>query len=511
NLANLLLARATSRKKEFSVRAALGAGVWPIARTLICESLLLSILGGALGLLLATTTFQYLAHFAPGDLAGLKSLSVDLRVIGFTAALAIAVTVVFSLVPLLHLRRLDLNSSLKQNARALAGSDASRTRAWLVIAQVAIVFVLATSAALLMQTFARLRSVDPGFRTVNILTVGLPRYGEAPREPSANEIWQRELLGRVSSIPGVVSAGFTNHVPIAFKGDITQANAEGRDPRAGVQCRLRTAGPGFMATMGIPILQGRDIEETDHHGVPLVVLVNKTLARELWPQQDPIGRKLVLGSNAAPLVIGVVRDIRQEGLDSAPKPEFYLSSLQAPSRPGSLVIHTQVDPGSVAGAVRSAVWSLDPEQPVNDLFTMSQVLDKEVLQRRLQASLLGGFAGLAILLAAVGLYGVLSYALGRQIPEYAVRLALGSSPRMLLGRIVGQGITMTLLGLTVGLVAALALSRLLAAFLFGIEATDPATYALVASVLLLTSLLASYLPGRRAMRVDPATALRQSS
>ncbi len=509
NLANLLLSRAASRKKEVSVRAALGAGTWQIARRFVCESLLVSALGGALGLLLATMTFQFLAHLAPGDMTGLKSLAVDVRVLGFTSALSIAVALAFSLIPLLHVRRLDLIDSLKQNARTLASSDANRTRALLVGSEVALAFVLAVGAALLIQTFTRLRSVDTGFRTRNLLTVGLPRLSAA--RPALSEIasWQQEMLRRVAAIPGVVSAGFTNHVPIAFKGDISGVTAEGRNPRDRVQCRSRAAGPGYLATMGIPVLRGRDIAESDREGTPPVVLVNETLARELWPDQDPVGRKLIFESGVSVRVIGVVRDIHQDGLDAAPKPEFYISSLQAGFPSGSLVIHTKVEPSSIAGAVRRAVWSVDPEQPVTDVFTMDQILDKEVSQRRMQGLLLTAFAALALLLAAIGLYGVLAYSVGRRWSEFGVRMALGASPGMLLGHIVAQGLALTLLGLAAGVGAALALSRLLAAFLFGVQATDPATYAMVAGVMLLTAGLASYLPGRRAMRVDPAVALRQ--
>jgi predicted permease len=369
--------------------------------------------------------------------------------------------------------------------------------------------VLAIGAALLIQTFVRLRSVDPGFRTRDILTVGLPRFSAA--RPTLSEIagWQQEMLRRVEAIPGVVSAGFTNHVPIVFKGDISGVTAEGRNERDRVQCRSRVAGPGYLATMGIPVLRGRDIAASDGEGAPPVVLVNETLARELWPGQDPVGRRLIFEVGVSARVIGVVRDIHQHRLDAAPKPEFYISSLQAGFHSGSLVIRTQVDPASIAGAVRRAVWSVDPEQPVMDVFTMDQILDNEVSPRRIQATLLVVFAGLAVLLAAIGLYGVLAYSVGQRWPEFGVRMALGASPRMLLGRVIGQGLTLTLLGLAAGVAAALALSRLLAAFLFGVQATDPATYALVAAVLLLTAGLASYLPGRRAMRVDPLVALRQ--
>jgi putative ABC transport system permease protein len=509
NLANLLLARAAGRGREVSVRTALGAGVWHIARRFVCESLLLCAAGCALGLLLAGATFQFLAHFAPGDMAGLKSLSVDRRVLAFSAALSAAVAVAFSLIPLLQVRRFDVIEALKQNARTFASQRSNRTRRWLAGAQVALAFLLAVCAALLLQTFARLRSVDTGFHTRNILTVGLPRLSAVP--PSAPEIagWQQEILGRVNAIPGVISAGFTNHVPIAFKGDISGVTAEGRNLQDRVQCRSRAAGPGYFATMGIPVLRGRDIAESDREETARVVVVNGVLARELWPGQDPVGRDLVFERGVSARVVGVVQDIHQDGLDAPPKPEFYISSLQAPFHSGSLVIRTKADPAAIVAAVRKAVWSVDPEQPVMEVLTMDQILDNEASERRLQAMLVAVFAGLAVLLAALGLYGVLAWSVGQRRSEFGVRIALGASPGMLLGGIVGQGLTLTAIGLAAGLAGALGLSRLLTSFLFGIQATDPATYALVAGVLLLTAGLASYLPGRRAMRVDPAVALKQ--
>ncbi len=509
NLANLLLSRAAARRKEVVVRAALGASTWHVARRFFCESLLLTSAGGLLGLLLAAATFRFLAHFAPGNLTGLNSLSLDLRVLAFTSAVSIAVAMAFSLIPILHVRRLDLVDSLKHSARTLAASHSGRTRAVLVASQVALAFMLAVGASLLIQTFLRLRDVDPGFRTQNLLTLSLPRFGASRPEPAAIASWQREILRRVQAIPGVASAGFTNHVPIAFKGDISGVNAEGRGERDSVQCRSRVAGPGYLATMGIPIVRGRDILESDRDGAPLVVVVNEALARELWPGVDPIGRRLLFQRNVFASVVGVSRDIRQEALDVAPRPEFYISSLQAGFYPGELAIRTKVDPASVAGAVRQAVWAVDPEQPVTDVLTMDQILDQEVSQRRIQGMLLTAFAGLALLLAAIGLYGVLAHSVGLRSTEFGVRMALGASPAAVLAHVVGQGLMLTLLGLAAGAVAALALSRLLTAFLFGVTPTDPATWAAAALALLAAATLAAYLPARRAMRVDPAAALRR--
>lgn len=509
NLANLLLSRAANRSKEVAVRAALGAGAWQLVRQFLCESLLLCAAGGTLGLFLATTTFQFLAHLAPGDMAGFKALAVDVRVLGFTLGVAVLTAVAFGLVPLLQLRRLDVSHSLKQSARTLAAASGSRrVRALLICSEVALAFVLLIGAGLLIQTCARLRGVDMGCRTTNVLTLRMPA-SQAHRGIEKSTAYQREVLRRVTAIPGVASAGFTNHIPLVVKGDISGIGADGHDATKRFQCNSRMAGPGYLRTMGIPLLRGRDIDERDADGAPRVVLVNETLARTIWPNEDPIGRKLHFGTELKVPVIGVVGDIHQSGLDVPPKPEFYISTLQFPYPPSSLAIHTKVESASVAAAVRRAIWSVDPDQPITEMATMEEILDREVFQRRVQMTLLAVFAGLALLLAAIGIYGVLAHVVGQQVPEIGLRMALGASPSDILRRVVGHGLKLAAIGACVGVAGALALSRLLATVLFGVKPTDPATYAVVAAVLLASAAAASYFPARRAFRVDPIVALRE--
>ncbi len=508
NLANLLLTRAASRGREVVLRRALGAGGWVLVRQFFCESLLVTVSGGALGLLLARTTFRFLANFAPGDMAGLQSLAIDGRVLAYTAGLSIAVAIVFSLIPLWHVRRLDLIESLKSGSRTLTAAHSNLTRLLLAGSQVALAFTLATGAALLIQTFVRVRGEETGFRTENLLTAEAPRRGESRPTPVEIATWQREVLGRIRAIPGVLSAGFTNHLPIAFKGDITSVNADGRSERDRVQSRARVAGPGYFQAMGMTLARGRELAESDADGAPRVALVNQALARELWPGLDPLGRRLIFSKEVSAEVVGIVKDIRQERLDGPAKPEFYVSSLQAGFHPSSLAIHTGVPPASIAGAVRRAIWSVDPEQPVVDVLTMEEILDREVVQRRRHGLLLGVFAGLAVLLAALGLYGVLAYSVGQSRPEFALRMALGAAPHKLLAGVVARGLALTLAGVAAGCAAAAALSRLLKSFLYGVEPVDPATYAAIAAVLLCSAALASYLPARRVMQVDPAEALR---
>ena len=407
------------------------------------------------------------------------------------------------------MRRLDVSKSLKQSARTLAAASGSRrVRALLICSQVALAFVLLIGAALLIQTLARLRGVDPGFRTSDVLTLLVPPP-ETPRDHAHIVAFQREVLRRVEAIPGVASAGFTNHIPLSIKGDISGIGAEGRDAKQHFQCNFRMAGPGYLRTMGIPLRRGRDIQETDVHDAPLVVLINETLARTLWPGQDPIGRRLLFEPEVSAQVVGVVGDIHSSGLDVPPKPEFYISALQSPYTPFSLAIHTNVEPLSLTAAVRRAIWSVDPDQPIADVASMDQILDKEVFSRRVQTDLLAAFALVALLLAAVGLYGVLAYQVGTRIPEIGVRMALGAAPSDVLGSVVGQGVRLAAIGVVAGAAGALALSRLIAGFLFGVSSSDPATYAVVAFVLLGTAAVAGYIPARRAMRVDPVTVLRQ--
>ena len=509
NLANLLLSRMAGRGKETAVRAALGGGAWQLARQTFCESLLFCLAGGGLGVALALPALRFLAHLAPATITGLDAVLVDWRVLAFTLGVTALTAIAFGLAPLLQLRKIDISEGLKQSARTLgAARGSSRLRSLLVSAEVALAFVLLIGAGLLIQTFARLRSVDVGFPVERLLTLGLP----GPDKPPALEVSmarQRELRRRVLALPGVASAGFSNHVPVGSKGDFNGIGAEGHDPKEQISVRARTAGPGFFQAMGIPILRGRDMLETDTVQAPRVVILNETLARTLWPSQDPIGRRVAFEQNVTALVVGVVRDIRDAGPGQPAPPEYYIPTYQRRYPPMALVVRTKGDPKAMAEPVRRAIQAFDPEQPVTKVSSMEEILDQEVAQRRVQTTLLAAFAALAMALAAVGLYGVLAYLVGRQTPEIGVRMALGAAPGTVLRGVVTQGLKMAAAGVAAGSVGALLLSRLLAGFLYGTKPNDPATYAAVAAVLLVTAALASYFPARRAMRVDPITALRQ--
>jgi putative ABC transport system permease protein len=508
NLANFLLCRTANRCKEIAVRAALGAGPWQLIRQFFGESLLLCLGGGAAGLFLATTTFRFLAHLVSGQMPGFKAPAIDWRVLAFTLAIAVATAIVFGLVPLLQVRRVDLNYSLKESSRTLAApSGPRRLQEGLICAEVALTLMLLIGGGLLIRTLASLRSVDIGCRTQNVLTMRI--HPPATLGKMAQIVaYQQEVLRRVSSLPGVDSAGFTNHIPLAFKGDMREINAEGRNDKDIPMCNVRVAGPGYLRTMGIPLRRGRDLQETDAEGAPPVLLVNETLARLLWPGQDPIGRRLVLRENLLVPVVGVVGDVRQSGLDVPPQPEFYLSALQGVRSADSLAIHTKVDAASIAGAVRQAIWSVNPDAPITDVATMEEILDQEVFQRRVQTTLLGFFAALALVLSAVGTYGVVAYSAAQRTHEIGVRMALGAERMGVLRLVVGQGLKLTLIGLAVGITGAFGLTRFLSSLLYGVKPSDPLTFTAVSLLLTAVALLASYIPARKATKVDPMVALR---
>ncbi len=509
NLANLLLSRTAGRGKEIAVRAALGAGAWQMARQSFCESVLFCLGGGGLGVALALPALRFLAHLAPATVTGLDAVVVDWRVLSFTLVVTALTAVAFGLAPLLQLRKMDIGEALKQSARTLGTAHgSSRLRSLLVSSEVALAFVLLIGAGLLIQTFARLRSVDVGFPAERLLTLDLPGPDKRPAA-DASIARERELRRRVLAVSGVESAGFSSHVPIASKGNFNSIGPEGRDPKERVSVRARTAGPGFFRAMRIPILRGRDFQETDTDKASHVVIVNEALGRMLWPDQDPVGRRVTFDQNGPALVVGVARDIRDAGPGELPPPEYYIPTYQRGYPPVALVVRTNGDAKAMAGAVRRAIQAFDPEQPVTHVATMDEILDQEVAQRRVQTTLLATFAGLAMVLAAVGLYGVLAYRVSGQTPEIGIRMALGAAPGKVLRGVVAQGLSLGLGGVAVGAVGALALSRLLASFLYGTKPNDPVTFVVVAGVLLATAALASYFPARRAMRIDPITALRQ--
>ncbi len=520
NVANLLLARAGAREKEIAVRTSLGANPIRLVRQLLTESVLLSLLGGLLGLLLAFWGVTALSNAAPAGLAKTGDISLDWRVLAFTFVISVATGILFGLAPALTSVRQDLNSTLKTSGRSTTGNRGrSRLRNLLVISEISACVVLLIGAGLLLRSFMKLNQVNPGFRTDHILTLQLSL--PATRYPGLKVAqFYQQLADRTAQLPGVQSAGMCRFLPLSGADASLNFQIEGQAPKSpGEQPRAkyRSVSPGYFSAMGIPLLQGRMLARTDSDRTPKVVLLNQTAARLYWPNEDPIGKRILSGvdDNAWSTIIGVVGNVKHSGLDAVTNPETYYDYLQLPpddmgaiEGTMSLVVRTAADPTNLIATIRNEVHSLDPDLPIFNVQTMENVVHGSVAQPRFRTLLLGGFAALALILAAVGLYGVISYSVAQRTNELGVRSAMGASPGDLLKLVVGQAARLAAIGIGAGLVLALIVGRGISRFLFGVSVLDPITFLGTAVVILLVTLIASYVPALRATRIDPVTALR---
>src|SRR5262245_374514 len=523
NIANLLLARAVNRGREIAVRSALGAGRLRIVRQLLTESILLSFAGAAVGLLLAAWSFSLLRRLIPAGLALSTSIEIDLWVLGFTLMITLCSGVVFGLAPAFHASKIDLIDALKQSgARAGSSGGANRLRNALVVIEVAMSLVLLTGAGLLIQTFFKMLNQYSGLRPENVLimrtSLPLSKYGD----PQKRNAFYDQTLERVKSLPGVVSAGYTMSVPLDWKGGTSGFWIEGRTAEQAVSQGLsydanhRQVSVAYLQTMGVPLLRGRYFGESDNERSMPAAIINETMARQYWSGEDAVGKRFKLGDPNSPVpwvtIVGVVADVRQMGMDAPVKAEMYLPYRQMTTHsffaPRDLVVRASVDPMSVVASARREIHAVDPDQPVSNIRTMEGVLDEEIGQRRLGMTLVTAFAGLAILLASLGIYGVLSYFVVQHTREIGVRLALGAQRRNVLGLVLKNGMTLALIGVAIGLVAAFALTRLMSSLLYEVKAADPITFTAVAAILAVVASLACYIPARRAMKVDPMVALR---
>ncbi|MGH9711694.1 MAG: ABC transporter permease [Candidatus Acidiferrales bacterium] len=522
NIVNLLLARNAARQKEIALRIALGADRLRLIRQLLTESVLLSLLGGTLGILLAGFGFQLLGAFVPPDLAGVKAVGLNGWVLGFTLAVCFITGTVCGLIPALQTLNQNLNDVLKEGGRTSAGSGGQKIRNVLVISEIALALVPLVGAGLLIRSFHRLLQEDPGFRPEHVLTmeVNLPAIPlEVFNKMSADQqtelaqkqsIQFEEIARRIERLPGVKAVGSANVLPLGSAIRSSSRFVVEGQPAAPAGARpvaeIRSASLRFFAAMGIPLLQGRLFTEADY-GLSNIV-INEAMARRFWPGGDAIGKRInVCSLNPQPCwspIVGIVGNVHQYGLERVPTLDAYFTR----GWNDYFVIRTTADPASLAHAAAEEVHKADPNLPVTHVTTLDSLLSESVSPRRFSAVLLGIFAALALVLAAVGIYGVMSYIVSLRTNEIGIRMALGAQPRDILSLIVGRGTRLAAAGIALGLAGALALSRLLSSLLYGVRATDPATFAGVALLLAAVALLACYLPARRAMRVDPMVALR---
>lgn len=520
NIASLLLARAAGRRREMAVRSALGASRLHIVRQLLTESLLLSTFGGVAGLLLAIWSFGFFEKLIPEGMKQSTVLKLDGSILLFALLTSVVTGLVFGLIPALQSSRVDLNESLKQSGGRSGGAGAStRLRSGIIVFEVSLSLVLLVGAVLLIQTLFQLFNQYSVLAPEKVLTLRTVLPLSKYEDPSKRTAFYQNVLQRVETIPGVVSAGYTTSVPLMWKGGATTFSVEGvKDPIPGLSydANHRQVSENYLQTMGIPLRQGRYFSAHDNERSMPVTIVNETMAREFWPNVDPVGRRFKIGApeDDTPwlTIVGVVGDVRQMGIDVPVKAESYFPYRQASEFewfiPRDLALRTKGDPASLVGAVREAVRAADPDQPISNIATMEEVLGQEAAQRRLGMILLTAFAVLALLLASLGIYGVLAYFVVQHRNEIGLRLALGATPAKILLLVLRKGMALTLLGVAIGLAASFVLTRLMTSLLFGVKAVDPLTFAMVPLLLAVVALLACWIPARRAAKVDPMVALR---
>jgi predicted permease len=518
-VANLLLARAAARNREISVRVALGASRFRLLRQLLTEGLALAALGGMLGLGVAYAVLVLLIRTGPEALVRTSPIQLDSRALAFTAAAVLLSAILAGLPPAWRMLgwrtpRGDIHGSLRETSRSLTAAS-HRLRSALVVVQVSAALILLVGAGLLVRSFQRLLDVDPGFQARHVATISTLIYSAARTPAQRTAVWM-QFRDRLAALPGVVSVGAVSRLPLMGSNLGTSLYREGQivSRQSGFNIEYRAATPSYFATMGIPLLVGRLFDEHDGSS-PAVAVLNQTAARRIWPGEDPVGKRFKLGSEPETepwvTVIGVVGDVRHAGIDIAPLPELYRSYALNPLISPILVIRTAGDPDPMLGVLSETVRSVSSEMPAYNVYSMQDLVSRSTAERRFVMLLLGGFAAMALLLAAVGIYGTVSQAVTQRTAEIGLRMALGASPAAALSLVFRYGLRLTLAGIAAGAAAAVALTRLMEKLLFEVRPLDPPAFAVAAITLVAFALLACYLPARRATRVDPLTALRQDN
>jgi putative ABC transport system permease protein len=516
NLANLLLARAATREKEIAIRGALGAGRARLIRQLLTESLVLAVAGGALGLVLAAWGVRLLRNVVPDMFPMLQQMRVDVPVLAFTFGISILTGLLFGMVPAWRSSHTDLNTTLKEAAgRSESAGGSHRIRSFLLASEVALAVLLSVSAGLLLRSFLRVTDVNPGVRTANILTMNVSLPDVKYDTPLKRAAFYKNLIERLDTLPGVRSAGAVTYLPLrvsilSFRIGVNSFVIEGRPPVSQdqqPQADYRTATPDYFNTMGIGLRQGRLFDQHDDLDTKRVALVNEAMVRKHFAHENPLGQHIVMGQPME--IVGVVADAKLYGLDAPVEPAVYVPHAQHTGESSvAVVVRTEGDPAAIASAVRREILKLDPEQPVSNLRTMQTVLSDSLMLRRVSMLLLSVFASLALTLATVGIYGLTAYSVSRRTHEIGLRVALGASQPQILRLVVGRGLVTSLIGAGIGVAAAFELTRGLSGMLYGVTATDPLVFAGVPLLLIAVSALASYVPARKATRIDPLAALR---
>jgi putative ABC transport system permease protein len=516
NIANLLLARAATREREIAIRTALGAHRWRLIRQLLTESLLLSLMGGAVGIAVAIVGLKFLISVSPPETPRLDQVTVDARVLLFALVVSLFTGALFGLAPALQSSKPNLNESLKEGGRtSSAGIRGSRVRGLLVISEVALSLVLLIGAGLMIKSFHRLQQVNLGFNPDRLLAMNVRLAGSKYRDGPQAAAFYQQVLQRIEALPGVQSAGAISTIFLSITPNSTIFSIEGRppvQPAEQIEVPLDSVSPGYFQMMGVSLLRGREFDGSDGKDSPPVVIINDTMARQFWPGEDPVGKRFKFGDSSSDgpwlTIVGVVGDMRRTGFELKERPETFLPISQNPVSSMTFVVRGVSDPMPLAAGVRDQVWAVDHDQPVFDVKSMAKMLADMTSQRRLNMLLLGIFAGSALLLAAVGIYGVVSYAVSQRTHEIGVRLALGAGKGQVLGMVVRQAMLLALIGLVAGSVTSLLSTRLMVSLLYGVSPTDPFTFGSVPILLAAIAFLACYIPARRVTKVDPIKALR---